>query len=139
MSYSFYENCRSTISFLDDTILPLDVVRQSPLYLAAICTIACRGINPELYPACLSEMEDLIKDTFNGPTPSILALKGIMLYAGWHQRIRLFGYVMSIALELGLNTSVLQLEDEEVPQSEDAIDRARTWLSLCVFDLVYVG
>ena len=136
---SFYRKCRSTISFFDDTIPSLEVARQTPIYLAAICTIAARGSNPQLYQACLSELDDLIKNTFEGPAPNLFALKGIMLFLGWHRRPRLFGLAMSIALELGLNTSVLQLEDEDISQSEEAVDRARTWLSLCVFDLVYVS
>jgi hypothetical protein len=63
-------------------------------------------------------------------------LKGIILFSALHQRTRLFGFAMSIALELGLNVSVLQLDDDDFPQSEEAVDRARTWLSLCVLDLV---
>jgi hypothetical protein len=41
-----------------------------------------------------------------------------------------------MAAELKLNVAALQLKDSEVEQTEDLVDRARTWFSLCCFDLV---
>lgn len=61
-----------------------------------------------------------------------------MLLSAWTGRTRLWGYVASIAAELGLNTAALQLHDDTVEQTVEAVERARTWFTLCCFDLVLV-
>lgn len=91
---------------------------------------------PEKYQTCLEEADNLVKKTFSGPTPDLLSTKALMLLAAWTGRARLWGYVASVAAELKLNTAVLQLGDESLQPSEKTVDHARTWLTLCCFDLM---
>jgi hypothetical protein len=91
---------------------------------------------PEKYQPCLERADDLVKKTFGGPTPDLLTTKALMLLTAWTGRSRLWGYVASIAAELKLNTAVLQLGDDTIDHSEETVDHARTWLSLCCFDLM---
>lgn len=135
--FSFDENCTTVIGFMDDQLYPqADVARQHALLSTVICLIASRAIMPEKYQLFLDEADNLVKKTFQGPTPDLLTAKALMLLAAWTGRPRLWGYVASIAAELRLNTAVLQLGDDAVKQAEDTVDHARTWLSLCCFDLV---
>ncbi|ETS74222.1 hypothetical protein PFICI_14088 [Pestalotiopsis fici W106-1] len=136
--HSFYnENCKTVIAFMDDQFYPpKDLVRQHPLLSTVICLIASRAIMPERYQSFLDEADDLVKKTFGGPTPDLLTVKALMLLAVWTGRSRLWGYVASVAAELRLNTAVIRLGDDAFQHSVDIVDHARTWLSLCCFDLV---
>ncbi|KAH8205255.1 hypothetical protein TruAng_000502 [Truncatella angustata] len=116
----FDENCTSVIAFMDDQLYPAgDTVRRHVL----------------LSTLLLEEADDIVKRTFQGPTPDLSTTKALMLLTAWTGRSRLWGYVASIAAELKLNTAVLQLGDNTVHQTEESVDHARTWLSLCCFDL----
>ncbi|KAF7516461.1 hypothetical protein G7054_g14143 [Neopestalotiopsis clavispora] len=136
--HSFYhENCKTVIAFMDDQFYPpVDILRQHPLLSTVICLIASRAIMPEKYQSFLDEADDSVKKTFGGPTPDLLTVKSLMLLAVWTGRSRLWGYVASIAAELKLNTAVIRLGDDAFQQSIESVDHARTWLSLCCFDLV---
>jgi hypothetical protein len=137
---SFHNNCRTVIGFVDDQMYPPEaVVREHPLMSTVICVIASRAIIQEMYEAFLEEADDLVKKTFQGPVPDLLAVKAMMLLAVWSGRPRLWGYIASLAAELKLNTAALQLGDDAVEHTEEIVDQARTWLTLCCFDLVYVA
>lgn len=118
---------------------PEGVIRNHPLMSTVICVIASRAVIPEMYETFLEEADNLVKKTFQGPVPDLLGVKAMMLLAVWSGRHRLWGYIASIAAELKLNTAVLQLGDETLDHTEETVDQARTWLSLCCFDLVYVS
>ncbi|KAM0806807.1 putative Transcription factor domain-containing protein [Seiridium cardinale] len=136
--HSFFDaNCTTVIGFMDDQLYPpIGVVKQHPLMSTIICLVASRAVMPEKYQACLEVADDLVKRTFGGPTPDLLTVKALMLLAAWTGRPRLWGYVASIAAELKLNAAVLQLGDATIDLTEETVDRARTWLSLCCFDLI---
>lgn len=137
--YSYDENCTTVIGFMDDQLYPpADVVRRHPLMSTVICLVAARAIMPEKYQSLLEEADDLVKGTFQGPPPDLLTAKALMLLAVWTGRSRLWGYVASITAEQKLNTAVIQLGDGTIQHSEETVDHARTWLSLCCFDLVWV-
>ncbi|KAJ9151755.1 Fungal transcriptional regulatory protein, N-terminal [Pleurostoma richardsiae] len=133
----FYENCRHVTGFVDDQLCSqADVLRQHPLLSTVICVVAARAIKPEKYQEYVSHADELIKNTFSGPSPDLTAVQAIMLLTAWTGRNRLWGYVASIAAEIGLNTAALQLGDDAVAHSALLVERARTWFSLCCFDLV---
>ncbi|OOF96692.1 hypothetical protein ASPCADRAFT_129766 [Aspergillus carbonarius ITEM 5010] len=132
----FYENCRTVVAFMDDQIYqPKGLVRQHPLMSTVMCAIAARAIKPAKYPVYLAEADELVKNTFVGTTPDIQALRAIMLLGALAGRTRLWGYVASLAAELGLNTAALQLGDDNIEHTAILVDRARTWFTLCCFDL----
>ncbi|KAH8669088.1 hypothetical protein BX600DRAFT_497041 [Xylariales sp. PMI_506] len=135
--YNFFdENCRTVISFWDDEMLPpIHIARQLPLMSTAICLIASRAIRPEKYTFLLREADEIVRDSFSGPTPDMLFVKALILLTAWTGRTRLWGYAASVAAELRLNTAALQLGDNSIEHSEELVDQARTWFSLCVFDL----
>ncbi|PWY87961.1 hypothetical protein BO94DRAFT_565816 [Aspergillus sclerotioniger CBS 115572] len=130
----FYENCRTVVGFMDDQIYqPKGLVRQHALMSTVICAIAARAIKPAKYRVYLADADELVKNTFVGATPDIQAVRAIMLLGALAGRTRLWGYVASLAAELGLNTAALQLGDVE--HTSSLVDRARTWFTLCCFDL----
>ncbi|PYI07542.1 hypothetical protein BO78DRAFT_396400 [Aspergillus sclerotiicarbonarius CBS 121057] len=132
----FYENCRTVVGFMDDQIYqPKGLVRQHPLMSTVICAIAARAIRPEKYPAYLAEADELVKNTFVGATPDIQAVRAIMLLSALAGRTRLWGYAASLAAELGLNTAALQLGEDDTEHTSSLVERARTWFTLCCFDL----
>ncbi len=100
-----------------------------------VCAIASRAVKPERYLAFLEAADRLIQRTFQGPAPDLLCVKAIMLLSAWTGRARVWGYVASLASELKLHVAALQLDDESVEQNEELVDRARTWFTLCCFDL----
>lgn len=123
---------------MDDQIYqPKGLVRQHPLMSTVMCAIAARAIKPAKYPVYLAEADELVKNTFVGTTPDIQALRAIMLLGALAGRTRLWGYVASLAAELGLNTAALQLGDDNIEHTAILVDRARTWFTLCCFDLTY--
>ncbi|KAI4604168.1 hypothetical protein KJ359_000296 [Pestalotiopsis sp. 9143b] len=133
----FNENCKSVVGFMDDQFYPpMSVIGQHSLLSTVICLVASRAIMPEKYQSYLDEADELVKKTFGGPTPDLLTVKALMLLAVWTGRSRLWGYVASIAAELKLNAAVIQLGDNTSQHSVETVDHARTWLSLCCFDLV---
>ncbi|KAL3449854.1 hypothetical protein BJX65DRAFT_272071 [Aspergillus insuetus] len=133
----FYENCRNVVGFVDDQIYyPRDIAAQYPLMATVICIIAARAIRPEKYQVYLAEADEMIKNTFAGPAPDIHAVRALMLLTAWTGRTRLWGYVASLCAELGLNTAALQLGDDAVEHTADLVQRARTWFTLCCFDLM---
>jgi hypothetical protein len=129
----------SVIAFFDDQIFSHEyAIRGHPLMSSAICVVTAKAIQPGNYPAYLAWADNLIKDTFQGTAPDIMAVKAMMLLAAWTGRSRLWGYIASLAAELGLNVAAIKLEDDSVDKDKELIDRARTWFSLCCFDLVYI-
>ncbi|KKK20388.1 hypothetical protein AOCH_005226, partial [Aspergillus ochraceoroseus] len=134
----FRENCYNVIGFMDDELYKTQsFVRQHPLTSTAICVIAARAIRQERYQTYLAHAHELIKNTFVGPTPDIHAVRAMMLLTAWTGQSRLWGYIGSVSTELGLNTAALQLGDEAVAHTADLVQRARTWFTLCCFDLTY--
>ena len=134
---SFNKNCRTVIGFMDDQIYPpMCYLRRHALLSIVICIIAARAIKPEKYQIYIAHADDLLKDTFSGPTPDIHAFRAMMLLTAWTGRARLWGYVASVAAELDLNTAALQLGDDAVEETATLIERTRAWFSLCCFDLV---
>lgn len=102
-----------------------------------ICAISARAIRHAKYPAYLAEMDELVKKTFVGATPDIQSVIAVMLLSAWTGRTRLWGYVASLSAELGLNIAALQLGDETIEHTASLVHRARTWFTLCCFDLTY--
>lgn len=136
-SPSYEHNCRTTIAFLNDQILPSSKeARQHPLLALAICTVASRAIRPRKYQYFIDESDKLIKGLFSGPAPDLLSIAALMVLAAWTGRIRLWGFIASLAVELKLNESALQLGEKSVEKTQDLIERARLWFSLCCFDLM---
>lgn len=138
-SCSFYENCRTTIGFMDDqTYSNTNDIRQHSLMSTVICAIAARAVKPEKYQTYIHDADEQIKQSFAGPTPDLLAVQAMMLLTAWTGRGRIWGYIGSVAIELGLNTAALQLGDDEIEHTHEIVERARTWFSICCFDLVQV-
>ncbi|RAK95080.1 fungal specific transcription factor domain-containing protein [Aspergillus ibericus CBS 121593] len=132
----FYENCRTVVGFMDDQIYhPKGLVRQHPLMSTVICAVAARAIKPEKYQSYLAEADELVKNTFVGPSPDIQAVRAMMLLGALAGRSRLWGYVASLAAELGLNTAALKLGEDDTEHTFSLVERARTWFTLCCFDL----
>lgn len=100
-----------------------------------ICAIAARAIKPGKYRQLLANIDQLITSTFQGPTPDLLTLYAILLYTVWTGRLRLLGYVASIAGEMKLHEAALQLDEEGVEHTEFLVSRARGWFTLCCIDL----
>lgn len=71
-----------------------------------------------------------------GPTPDLLSLRAMMIYSTWHHANRIWGHAVTLAYELGLHTAALSLDDSAAVQDEEIVNKARTWLSLCVVDLM---
>ncbi|TPX12711.1 uncharacterized protein E0L32_000888 [Thyridium curvatum] len=135
-SRSYEQNCKETIEFLDEQIIPPKTeARKYPLLALVICAIAARAIKPERYQFFIGQSDNLIKDYFNGPAPDKLSLVAMMLLAAWTGRIRLWGFISSVAIELKLNESALQLGDRTIEQTEDMVERGRLWYTICCFDL----
>ncbi|VUC25571.1 unnamed protein product [Clonostachys rosea] len=136
--YDFFRlSCTSVIAVMDDQIFAAPgLVRSHLLMSVVICVIAARAVKPDKYQTYLAQADEMIKDTFQGPTVNIMVVKAIMLLAAWTGRTRLWGYVTSLATELGLNLAAIELGNEKAQASADLVDRARTWFSLCCFDLV---
>lgn len=133
---SYEQNCKQTIDFLDEQIIPPKAEAQKyPLLALVICAIAARAIKPERYQFFIGQSDNLIKDYFNGPAPDKLSLVAMMLLAAWTGRIRLWGFISSVAIELKLNESALQLGDRTIEQTEDMVERGRLWYTICCFDL----
>ncbi|KAJ0413377.1 hypothetical protein BJY00DRAFT_61260 [Aspergillus carlsbadensis] len=136
--YDFFrENCRTVIGFVDiEMYFSHQIARKHPFMATVICVLASRAIRPEKYQTYLDAADELIKDTFAGPTPDCHFVRALMLLNAWTGRTRLWGYVASISAELGLNTAALQLGDTAIEITSDLVQRARTWFTLCCFDLM---
>ncbi|KAH6967825.1 hypothetical protein BKA56DRAFT_597241 [Ilyonectria sp. MPI-CAGE-AT-0026] len=133
----FLTSCRNVIAILDDQIYPSpNVLRRHSLMSTVICTIAARAIKPERYKFFLAKVDNLIKNTFDGPVPDLLDLWAMMLLAAWTGRTRLWGYIASIAGEMKLNEAALHCGNNGKGQTEETVERARTWFTLCCFDLL---
>ncbi|KAH8896861.1 hypothetical protein GQ53DRAFT_528128 [Thozetella sp. PMI_491] len=121
---------------MDDQVYPpMHILRRHPLLSTVICSVAARAIKPELYLFLLSEADNLIKDSFQGPTPDFYSLIAMILVTAWCGRFRLWCYVISVASELKLNEAALQLGENDMQNTEEVMERARTWFTLCCFDL----
>lgn len=132
----FMDHCRTVVSVVDDQLFsPSAEIRQHPLMSTVICTIASRAIKPDRYSQLVTEVDRLIATTFQGPTPDLLSLYAILLFALWTGRIRLLGYVASIAGEMKLHEAALQLGEEFTEHTESLVTRARAWFTLCSVDL----
>ncbi|KAL2825076.1 hypothetical protein BDW59DRAFT_76583 [Aspergillus cavernicola] len=133
----FHENCRTVVGFMDDQIYQAhNRITQHGLMGSVICTIAARAIRPDKYKAYLATADELIKNSFAGPTPDIYFVSALMLLTAWTGRTRLWGYTASLSAELGLNTAALQLGDDAIEHTPSLVQRARTWFTLCCFDLM---
>lgn len=136
--YSFYNNCRDVVAFIDDQIYPPQrLARRHALISTFICAISARAIRHAKYPTYLAEVDELVKKTFVGATPDLQSVIAVMLLSAWTGRTRLWGYVASLSAELGLNVAALQLGDESIEHTASLVYRARTWFTLCCFDLTY--
>ncbi|KUL85970.1 hypothetical protein ZTR_06494 [Talaromyces verruculosus] len=135
--YSFFlAHCSTTVSVVDEQLFsPPTMIREHPLMSTVICAISARAIKPEKYLQLLAKIDQLITTTFQGPTPDFLTLYAILLYTVWTGRLRLLGYVASIAGEMKLHEAALQLGEEDVEHTEDLVSRARGWFTLCSLDL----
>lgn len=132
----FLESCRHVVAILDDEAYSSPrILRRHSLMSTVICTIAARAIKQESYEYFLAKADNLIKNTFDGPPLDTLDVHAMMLLAAWTGRTRLWGYIASIAGELKLDEAALQL-GSGICHTEDLHVRARTWLSLCCFDLL---
>lgn len=122
---------------MDDRIYSnITELRQHSLMSTVVCAIAARAIKPEKYQKYINDADEQIKQSFGGPTLTLVDIQAMMLLTAWTGRSRLWGYIGSVAIELGLNTAALQLGDDEVEHTQDMVERARTWFSICCFDLV---
>lgn len=74
-----------------------------------------------------------------GATPDLLSLRAVMIYATWHHANRIWGHAVMLAYELGLHTAALSLSSPAGVEDADTVEAARTWLSLCVVDLMYAS
>lgn len=136
----YLSHCNDTIAIFDGIPEDLDMVQQEPVLLAAVCAIGARASlnKPKLYQDCLTEANTLISSMALGPLPSLLALRGIMLITAWHQSHRLWGMVVTLAYEMGLHDDALRLSQHARQMSQLDVERARTWLSILCFELMYV-
>jgi hypothetical protein len=135
----FFNSCRTVIAILDDQIYPSPgILRQHALMSTVICTIASRAVMPEKYKFFLDKVDNLIKKTFDGPVPDLVDVWAMMLLAAWTGRTRLWGYIASIAGEMKLNEAALYCGHGGKSQTEETVERARTWFTLCCFDLLCV-
>lgn len=119
----------------------LDVIRQEPILLAAVCAVGSRASSSreaDLHQKCLTEARSLISSVAFGPAPSLLALRGIMLICAWYRSDRLWGTVITLAYEMGLHEDALRLPDDAKTMDRDEIERARTWLSILTYELMCV-
>ncbi|RDW60563.1 hypothetical protein BP6252_11946 [Coleophoma cylindrospora] len=132
----FHQNCNDTIAFFDSINVSTKTILQTPILLATICTIGARASRSSLYEICRLEAESLIQQTMVGPTPDLLSLRAVMIYATWHHANRIWGHAVNLGYELGLHTAALSLDNPAAVQNADTVERARTWLSLCVVDLI---
>lgn len=139
--YSFFlAHCSTTVSVVDEQLFsPPTMIREHHLMSTVICAISARAIKPEKYLQLLAKIDQLITTTFQGPTPDFLTLYAILLYTVWTGRLRLLGYVASIAGEMKLHEAALQLGEEDVEHTEDLVSRARGWFTLCCLDLQCVS
>ncbi|OJJ97590.1 hypothetical protein ASPACDRAFT_45682 [Aspergillus aculeatus ATCC 16872] len=135
--YNFFdEHCRTVIAFMDDQLYSAaHVIRKQPLMATVICVIASKAVHREKYTTYLVAADQMIGTTFSGAI-DLYTVQAMMLLAAWTGRHRLWGYVASIAAELGLNVAALHLGDVSVEHTADLVGSARTWLSLCCFDLM---
>ncbi|RAH65885.1 fungal specific transcription factor domain-containing protein [Aspergillus aculeatinus CBS 121060] len=135
--YNFFdEHCRTVIAFMDDQLYSAaHVIRKQPLMATVICVIASKAVRPENYATYLVAADQIISTTFSGAI-DLYTVQAMMLLAAWTGRHRLWGYVASIAVELGLNVAALKLGDGSVEHTADLVGSARTWFSLCCFDLM---
>ncbi|RAH76531.1 hypothetical protein BO86DRAFT_451604 [Aspergillus japonicus CBS 114.51] len=135
--YDFFdEHCRTVIAFMDDQLYSAaHVIRTQPLMATVICVIASKAVRPENYTTYLGAADQIINTTFSGAI-DIYTVQAMMLLAAWTGRHRLWGYVASIAVELGLSVAASNLADVSVEHTADLVGLARTWFSLCCFDLM---
>ncbi|PYI19536.1 hypothetical protein BO99DRAFT_384308 [Aspergillus violaceofuscus CBS 115571] len=134
--FSFDEHCRTVIAFMDDQLYSAaHVIRTQPLMATVICVIASKAVRPENYTTYLGAADQIINTTFSGAI-DIYTVQAMMLLAAWTGRHRLWGYVASIAVELGLSVAASNLADVSVEHTADLVGLARTWFSLCCFDLM---
>lgn len=71
-----------------------------------------------------------------GPTTDLLSLRAVVIFATWHHANRIWGHAVTLAYELGLHTAALSLTNPDAVQNADTVEKARTWLSICVVDLM---
>jgi hypothetical protein len=129
-------HCSTIVSVVDEQLFsPPVMIRDNPLISTVICAIAARAIKPEKYLQLLAKVDQLITTTFQGPTPEFLTLYAVLLYTVWTGRLRLLGYVASVAGEMKLHEAALQLGEDGVEHTEVLVSRARGWFTLCCIDL----
>src|SRR5262245_55230899 len=123
-NHSYRDECRTVVGFMDDQIYPpVHILRCHRLLSTVVCSVAARAIKPELYLFLLAEVDNLIKESFQGPTPDFYSLIAMTLVTAWCGRFRLWGYVISVAGELKLNEAALQLGENEAQQAEEVMER----------------
>ncbi|KAF4536500.1 Peptidase M20 [Lasiodiplodia theobromae] len=136
---TFLSQCNDTVAIFDGIPETLDVIRQEPILLAAVCAVGSRASSSreaDLHQKCLTEARSLISSVAFGPAPSLLALRGIMLICAWYRSDRLWGTVITLAYEMGLHEDALRLPDEAKTMDRDEIERARTWLSILTYEMM---
>ncbi|KAH7047322.1 hypothetical protein B0J12DRAFT_118246 [Macrophomina phaseolina] len=134
----FLARCNDTIAILDGVTEPFEVVRQDPVLLAAICTLGARASssNPGLYQRCRAAAMSLVSTLAFGPTPSLMALTGLILISAWHRSDRLWGMAIALAYEMELQHDAVRLPQHVAQMTQAEIKRARTWLSIFCFELM---
>ncbi|PYI31842.1 hypothetical protein BP00DRAFT_473995 [Aspergillus indologenus CBS 114.80] len=135
--YNFFdEHCRTVIAFMDDQLYSAaHVIRKQPLMATVICVIASKAVHPEKYTTYLDAADKIVSTTFSGAI-DLYTVQAMMLLAAWTGRHRLWGYISSVAVELGLNMAASKLGDVSVEHTAELVGSARTWFSLCCFDLM---
>lgn len=73
-----------------------------------------------------------------GPTPSLMALTGLILISAWHRSDRLWGMAIALAYEMELQHDAVRLPQHVAQMTQAEIKRARTWLSIFCFELMCV-
>ncbi|PYH48086.1 fungal specific transcription factor domain-containing protein [Aspergillus saccharolyticus JOP 1030-1] len=135
--YTFFdEKCRTVIAFMDDQLYSAaHIVRKHPLMSTVICVIASKAVRPDKYASYLAAADRLISATFSGAV-DLHTVQAMMLLVAWTGRHRLWNYIISLAVELGLNRAARSLADVSIEHTADLVGSARTWFSLCSFDLM---
>lgn len=135
--YEFFcTNCSTVVSVIDDQLYsPSETIKNHPFMSAVICAIASRAVRPAKYQEYVAAVDKLIMHTFQGPAPDLLGVQAMILFATWTGRIRLIGYIVSVATELKLHEAAILIGDENTEYTPDLVGRARTWFTLCCLDL----
>ncbi|KAJ5578606.1 uncharacterized protein N7459_007570 [Penicillium hispanicum] len=135
--YTFFcTNCSTIISVVDDQLFSAtEAIRNHSLMSAVICAVASRAVHPERYLSKVAAVDNLIMQTFQGPTLDLLAVYAMIIFATWTGRARLMGYIVSVATELKLHEAAILIGNQDTEHTPELVEGARAWFTLCCLDL----